>query len=67
MDVVSVAAVSSVATGIITGVVSSIGTIAALKVHIKYLRETQTSHDRRLIEIERNQRTLRAGAPVDRS
>ena len=66
MDVVSIAAVSSVATGIIAGVVSSLGTVTALKVHITYLRETLSKHDRRLTKIEDNQRTLRAAdAPVD--
>ena len=65
MDVVSVAAVSSVAAGIIAGVVSSIGTVTALKVHITYLRETLSKHDRRLTKIEDNQRTLRADAPID--
>ncbi len=65
MEIIIIAAVSSVVTGIIAGVLSSVGTVAAIKVHISYLRETLTSHDKRLTRIEINQRTLRADAPVD--
>ncbi len=66
MDVMTIAAITSVVTGIIAGGLSSLGTVAALRVHITYLRETLTKHDRRLTKIEDNQRTLRADAPVDR-
>ncbi len=66
MEIIIIAGLSSVVTGIITGVLSSVGTVAAIRVHISYLRETTAKHDKRLTEVERNQRTLRADAPVSR-
>lgn len=63
MNVIEAVAISSVVTGVITGILSSFGTIAALKVHITYLRETLSRHDTRLTDVERNQRALRDDAP----
>ena len=65
MNVIEAVAISSVVTGVITGILSSFGTIAALKVHITYLRETLSRHDTRLTDVERNQRALRDDAPVN--
>ena len=65
MNVIEAVAISSVVTGVITGILSSFGTIAALKVHITYLRETLSRHDTRLTDVERNQRALRDDAPIN--
>lgn len=37
--------VTAIVTAIITGGVSSVSTVAALRVHISYLRETLSRHD----------------------
>lgn len=39
-------------TAVLTGIASSLMTIAALKVHIQYIREILTEHARRLSAIE---------------
>ncbi len=41
-----------VVTALLTGIASSLMTIAALKVHIQYLREIMTEHARRISAIE---------------
>lgn len=40
-------------TAIITGATSTMATVAALRVHIAYLRENLERHDRRITALER--------------
>lgn len=47
---------SVIATGLLTGAVSAIGTVAAMKVHISYLRESVQAAHRRISDIEKGLR-----------
>ena len=44
---------TAVATGIITGIVSSLGTVKALRVHIEYLRENADRVEKRVAALEK--------------
>lgn len=47
------AAVVAMITGLITGGLSSIGTITSMKIHIDYIRKAIDSHDVRLSSVEK--------------
>lgn len=55
------AAVIAVVTGIITGALSSLGTVSSMRVHIEYIRSAIERHDARLLEVEKEQHKI-AGA-----
>lgn len=48
----------AIVSGVMTGIVSSMGTVSSLKVHIQYLRETIEKHDVRLRAVEKDSHTL---------
>jgi len=57
---ITAAVVGAVVTGAVTGIISSMGTVSAIRVHIQYLRETLQKHDDRLRDVERDTRMMAA-------
>lgn len=54
--------VQIILTAVVTGLVSSIGTVAALRVHVTYLREAIKRHDEELKDVNKRVNELNGRA-----